>query len=198
MGEAVALLGRNGAGKTTVIRSIVGFTPPRAGRVPCEDEPPSRDGRPTASPGAASRWCRRAGGSSRRSPCGRTSLSARGTRAGRSSACFELFPRLRERQAQAGGTLSGRRAADARDRPRAPHQRRASSCSTSRRRGWRRSSCARSARSCARLKGEGLVDPARGAELPPRPPRRRPRLRHEQGTDRVTRARPPRSRLTRT
>ena len=36
-GEAVALLGRNGAGKTTVIRSIVGFTPPRAGRVICED-----------------------------------------------------------------------------------------------------------------------------------------------------------------
>ena len=32
-GEAVALLGRNGAGKTTVIRSIVGFTPPRAGRI---------------------------------------------------------------------------------------------------------------------------------------------------------------------
>jgi len=32
-GEAVALLGRNGAGKTTAIRSIVGFTPPRAGRV---------------------------------------------------------------------------------------------------------------------------------------------------------------------
>jgi branched-chain amino acid transport system ATP-binding protein len=36
-GEAVALLGRNGAGKTTVIRSIVGFTPPRAGRVIWED-----------------------------------------------------------------------------------------------------------------------------------------------------------------
>ena len=32
-GEAVALLGRNGAGKTTIIRSIVGFTPPRAGRI---------------------------------------------------------------------------------------------------------------------------------------------------------------------
>ena len=36
-GEAVALLGRNGAGKTTVIRSIVGFTPPREGRVVWED-----------------------------------------------------------------------------------------------------------------------------------------------------------------
>src|SRR5574337_1904675 len=32
-GEAVALLGRNGAGKTTMIRSIVGFTPPRDGRI---------------------------------------------------------------------------------------------------------------------------------------------------------------------
>src|SRR5882724_141540 len=32
-GEAVALLGRNGAGKTTVIRSIAGFTPPREGRI---------------------------------------------------------------------------------------------------------------------------------------------------------------------
>jgi branched-chain amino acid transport system ATP-binding protein len=32
-GEVVALLGRNGMGKTTLIRSIVGFTPPRRGRV---------------------------------------------------------------------------------------------------------------------------------------------------------------------
>jgi branched-chain amino acid transport system ATP-binding protein len=32
-GEVVTLLGRNGAGKTTAIRSIVGLTPPRSGRV---------------------------------------------------------------------------------------------------------------------------------------------------------------------
>ncbi len=32
-GQAVCLLGRNGAGKTTTINSIVGFTPPRAGRI---------------------------------------------------------------------------------------------------------------------------------------------------------------------
>src|SRR4029077_14843775 len=38
-GQAVALLGRNGAGKTTAIRSIVGFTPPREGRVRFEGQP---------------------------------------------------------------------------------------------------------------------------------------------------------------
>ena len=32
-GEVVGLLGRNGMGKTTLIRTIVGFTPPRRGRV---------------------------------------------------------------------------------------------------------------------------------------------------------------------
>ena len=32
-GETVAVLGRNGVGKTTLIRSIVAFTPPARGRV---------------------------------------------------------------------------------------------------------------------------------------------------------------------
>jgi len=32
-GEVVAILGRNGMGKTTLIRSVVGFSPPRQGRV---------------------------------------------------------------------------------------------------------------------------------------------------------------------
>lgn len=32
-GEAVALLGRNGVGKTTTISSIIGFAPPRRGRI---------------------------------------------------------------------------------------------------------------------------------------------------------------------
>ena len=32
-GEMVALMGRNGMGKTTTVRSILGLTPPRAGAV---------------------------------------------------------------------------------------------------------------------------------------------------------------------
>jgi branched-chain amino acid transport system ATP-binding protein len=32
-GQVVALLGRNGVGKTTTVRSIVGFTPPRRGNI---------------------------------------------------------------------------------------------------------------------------------------------------------------------
>ncbi len=37
-GEIVCLLGRNGAGKTTALRSVMGLTPPRAGRVTFKGE----------------------------------------------------------------------------------------------------------------------------------------------------------------
>jgi branched-chain amino acid transport system ATP-binding protein len=36
-GEVLAILGRNGMGKTTLIRTIVGFSPPREGRVRYKD-----------------------------------------------------------------------------------------------------------------------------------------------------------------
>jgi branched-chain amino acid transport system ATP-binding protein len=105
-GEAVALLGRNGAGKTTVIRSIVGFTPPREGRILLEGQPiqalsPHR----IARRGIAL------------VPQGRrifAPLSVRenlliGARASGWTVdrVFALFPRLRARAEQAGGTLSG-------------------------------------------------------------------------------------------
>ena len=105
-GEAVALLGRNGAGKTTVIRSIVGFTPPREGRILREGEPlhalsPHR----IARRGIAL------------VPQGRrifAPLSVRenlliGARASgwTLERVVALVPRLRERAGQAGGTLSG-------------------------------------------------------------------------------------------
>ena len=105
-GEAVALLGRNGAGKTTAIRSIVGFTPPRAGRVVFEGQ-------------AIERWpaYRIARRGLALVPQGRrifAPLSVRenlllGARAEgwTLERVFTLFPRLREREGQSGGTLSG-------------------------------------------------------------------------------------------
>jgi branched-chain amino acid transport system ATP-binding protein len=37
-GEVVALLGRNGAGKSTTMKSIIGIVPPRAGRITFRDQ----------------------------------------------------------------------------------------------------------------------------------------------------------------
>jgi branched-chain amino acid transport system ATP-binding protein len=105
-GEAVALLGRNGAGKTTMIRSIVGFTPPRAGRIVFDGD--AIHGWP------AHRIARRG---LALVPQGRrifAPLSVRenlllGARADgwTLERIFALFPRLRERQDQVAGTLSG-------------------------------------------------------------------------------------------
>jgi len=105
-GEAVALLGRNGAGKTTMIRSIVGFTPPREGRVVFDGDP--IDGWPPY------RIARRGVALV---PQGRRifaplSVKENLTLGARADGwtldrVFDLFPRLRERQEQAGGTLSG-------------------------------------------------------------------------------------------
>ena len=56
-GETVCILGRNGAGKSTTLKSIMGLTPPRSGEV-------IFDGRPIRLPGRGSVTCRRTGGSS--------------------------------------------------------------------------------------------------------------------------------------
>ncbi len=105
-GEAVSLLGRNGAGKTTAIRSIVGFTPPRAGRVVFEGQ-------------AIERWpaYRIARRGLALVPQGRRIFAPLSVRenlllGARSQGwtlerVFALFPRLRERESQSGGTLSG-------------------------------------------------------------------------------------------
>ncbi len=41
-GECVCLLGRNGVGKTTTLRSIMGLTPPRQGEVRYRGQPITR------------------------------------------------------------------------------------------------------------------------------------------------------------
>jgi branched-chain amino acid transport system ATP-binding protein len=108
-GAVTALLGRNGVGKTTLIRSVIGFTPPRTGHVRFKDEPIERLPSHTIA--------RRGVGLV---PQGRRifpsltveenlRIGALPNREGRWSldAVYELFPRLRERRANYGGQLSG-------------------------------------------------------------------------------------------
>jgi branched-chain amino acid transport system ATP-binding protein len=105
-GEAVALLGRNGAGKTTVMRSIMGFTPPREGRIVFDGEP--------IHSWPAHRIARRGvaiAPQSRRIFAPLTVrenlvIGARG-RGWDLTRVHRLFPRLQERAEQSGGTLSG-------------------------------------------------------------------------------------------
>ena len=106
--QVVGILGRNGMGKTTLIRSIIGFTPPRAGRVLFK----GRDitGWPSY---------RAVGLGMGLVPQGRRvfpsltvgenlAVAARGHRGPWTrDAVMELFPRLRERAESRAGKLSG-------------------------------------------------------------------------------------------
>jgi branched-chain amino acid transport system ATP-binding protein len=111
-GEIVTLIGSNGAGKSTTLRSISGIVPPRTGRIIYQ----GRDitgmlGHQVASMGIA------------QSPEGRrifprmtvrenlemgafTRRDAAGIRADMDRV-YEMFPRLKEREKQKAGTMSG-------------------------------------------------------------------------------------------
>ena len=110
-GRVLALLGRNGAGKTTCMSAIIGFLPPRDGRISLFGEPIAR-----LSPEVISR--RGVG----LVPQGRrifptltvreNLVVARQTREGTANPwslerVFDLFPRLQERHQQGAGSLSG-------------------------------------------------------------------------------------------
>ena len=108
-GRVLALLGRNGAGKTTCMSTIIGFLAPRAGEIRLFGEPIGR-----LSPEAISR--RGVG----LVPQGRrifptlsvrenlaVARQSRGGGAWTLERVFDLFPRLQERAQQAAGSLSG-------------------------------------------------------------------------------------------
>ena len=64
-GQVVGILGRNGMGKTTLIRSIIGFTVPGGGRS-FSRTGTSRPGPRTGPSRSAWAWCLKAAGSSPR------------------------------------------------------------------------------------------------------------------------------------
>jgi branched-chain amino acid transport system ATP-binding protein len=108
-GAVTGVLGRNGVGKTTLMRSIIGFTPPRSGTIRFAGESIERL--------PSHQIARRGVGLV---PQGRRvfpsltvlenlQIGAVGARAGRWNleSVFELFPQLRDRKANYGGQLSG-------------------------------------------------------------------------------------------
>jgi len=110
-GGVLALLGRNGAGKTTCISTIIGFLKPRAGEIHLFGEPISG-----LSPERISHLGIGLVPQGRRifpSLTVRENLivaQQRGKSAGKRwslDRIYEMFPRLRERHAQLAGTLSG-------------------------------------------------------------------------------------------
>ncbi|HUQ75153.1 MAG TPA: ABC transporter ATP-binding protein [Burkholderiales bacterium] len=107
-GRVLALLGRNGAGKTTCMSTVIGFVPPRSGTVRVFGEPVQR-----LAPDVISRKGIGLVPQGRRVFARLTVrenlVVAHQKRAGtwNLERVFGLFPRLKERHAQDAGSLSG-------------------------------------------------------------------------------------------
>ena len=110
-GEVVTLIGSNGAGKSTTLRSISGLTPPREGTIKFDgkeigETPPQEIVRLGISQAPEGRRC-----FSRMSVRENLELGAFLRRDERISGdldrVYHLFPRLKEREKQKAGTMSG-------------------------------------------------------------------------------------------
>ncbi len=110
-GECVTLIGSNGAGKSTTLRSISGLTPPRTGDIRFRGQnitrtPPAEIVRLGISQSPEGRRC-----FARMTVRENLDMGAylrRDKEVGEDIArVFELFPRLKERERQKAGTMSG-------------------------------------------------------------------------------------------
>ena len=110
-GEVVTLIGSNGAGKSTTLRSISGLTPPREGSIRFEgkeigETPPQEIVRLGISQAPEGRHC-----FPRMTVRENLDLGAHRRRgpgiAEDFDRVFDLFPRLKERERQKAGTMSG-------------------------------------------------------------------------------------------
>jgi branched-chain amino acid transport system ATP-binding protein len=110
-GEVVTLIGSNGAGKSTTLRSISGLTPPREGTIRFDGQeigetPPQEIVRLGISQAPEGRHC-----FSRMTVRENLELGAFLRRDARISEdldrVYDLFPRLKERERQKAGTMSG-------------------------------------------------------------------------------------------
>jgi len=111
-GEIVTLIGSNGAGKSTTLRSISGLTPPRSGSIKFQGEeisgtPPQQIVAKGISQSPEGRKCFQ-----RMSVRENLDLGAylRSDKPGINEdmdRVFDLFPRLKEREKQKAGTMSG-------------------------------------------------------------------------------------------
>jgi len=109
-GEMVTLMGRNGMGKTTTVRSIMGLTPARAGSVRFAGKeirglPPYKVAK--LGIGLVPEGRQIFPNLSLRENLVATAATADGAAAWTLDTVYDLFPRLREREASMGNQLSG-------------------------------------------------------------------------------------------
>jgi branched-chain amino acid transport system ATP-binding protein len=110
-GECVTLIGSNGAGKSTTLRSISGLTPPRTGDIRFQGEnitrtPPAEIVKLGISQSPEGRRCFPRMTVRENLDMGAYLRRDKGI-AGDMERVFELFPRLLERERQKAGTMSG-------------------------------------------------------------------------------------------
>ena len=111
-GEIVTLIGSNGAGKSTTLRSISGLTPPREGSIKFNgkeigETAPQDIVKLGISQSPEGRHCFQRMSAQENLDLGAYLRSDRDEITADLERVFELFPRLKERQKQKAGTMSG-------------------------------------------------------------------------------------------